>query len=140
MSDNKTPEKIVRQAAAKAKAKKKAAEHVLAVGTAIAAGLYVVPKICIDCGATRMCKKADAWQVKRCVECQKKKTTAGLKAFIAKVSDPAVQVAKRADDRLKRLDAWVERTNREMHDAFERRDEFYAKLAKEPKYVGFQWP
>lgn len=102
-------------------------------------GKYTVPKKCIDCGATRMCKPQDAWQVKRCLECQAKKKGAKLKALITRVKSPEHSAEKRYHEKLAKLEAWIERTNGEMKRAFAALEEYKKKCAAEPKAKRI-WP
>lgn len=102
-------------------------------------GQYTKQIICVDCGAPRKVKPQDAWQVKRCVECQGKKKGAKLKQLIARKTDPVLKKDDYVKRRLARLDEWAKRSTAEVEDGFRRLAEFRARAAKEPKHKRI-WP
>jgi hypothetical protein len=125
---------VARRAAEKKKQGTKPAEQPLAP----LKGAYTIKKICIECGAVRMCKPQDAWQVKRCIPCQEAKRGTKLKALVEKKASPAGQADESKKRRLAKLQAWVDRTEIEVEYVRRMQEqEKHEKPAKKPRKV---WP
>lgn len=131
----KKDKKIVAAVKARAKAKAEARNKGGAIVRDLAKpdGAYTKLIICVDCGAERKVKPQDAWQVKRCVDCQSKKSGTKFKAMIARKSSPE----GKHEDRVKRmhakLDSWVKRNDEMIADGFARRKAYRERTEKEPK-------
>lgn len=102
-------------------------------------GQYTKQIICVECGAPRKVKPQDAWQVKRCVDCQGKKSGAKFRQMVERKSSPE---GKR-DDRIKRavarLDQFVKDDDARIADFAAKRKRFEEMHAKQPKAKRI-WP
>lgn len=102
-------------------------------------GQYTKQIICIDCGAPRKVKPQDAWQVKRCVDCQNKKKGVKLKQMVARKNSPTAKHKEKIKRGHAKLDAWVKRTNEEVTAGFRMLEDYRKRVATEPK-VRRVWP
>lgn len=139
----KSLQKIVKQAEAKAKAKKLAEERNKA-GAIIRdldkpQGQYTKEIICVDCGKPRKVKPQDAWQVKRCVECQDKRRGAGLKNLVERKSNPSIQREEKAKAKISKLDEWVKENDEDCAKFALYRKRIEKEAAEEPK-PKLRWP
>lgn len=140
---DKSPTKILKQAAAKAKAKKVAEERNKS-GALIRTldkpeGQYTKAIKCVECGAERKVKPQDAWQVKRCSPCQDKRRGGALKQLVARKADPNVRKEEARTRAITKLESWVERTNDEVMAGFEKMKAYKERAAAEPKQRRI-WP
>lgn len=137
MSKTTTLKSIRNRAKTKAQQRNKAGAVVMDLDTPD--GQYTKQILCVDCGAARKVKPQDAWQVKRCVECQGKKKGAKLKQLIARKSDPVLKREDMNKKRGERAEAWAKRNDEEVLLGFKRLAEMRARVAKEPRHRRV-WP
>jgi hypothetical protein len=90
-------------------------------------GPYTKVITCIDCSKPRKVKPQDAWQVKRCVDCQNTKKIGKLRVLQQQKASPDHQREERRRRALARLDDYVRRNEEDL--AANRA--FHKRLAKE---------